>query len=65
MEISISGKFINEKQNCYIFIQKFLFLLNIEYIKYEVKIIRVEAICAPIAMNIIEILLINFIEIVI
>lgn len=45
--------------------RSFCFYLILISIKYEVKIIRVEAICAPIAMNIIEILLINFIEIVI
>ena len=45
--------------------RSFCFYLILIFIKYEVEIIRVEAICAPIAMNIIGISLINFIEIVI
>lgn len=45
--------------------RSFCFYLILIFIKYEVEIIRVEAICASIAMNIIGISLINFIEIVI
>lgn len=64
-EYRIKKQWIMEISKYQFSFRSFCFYLIFISIKYECEIIRVEAICAPIATNIIEILLINFTKIVI